>query len=408
MRITVLASSYPRFEGDGTAPFVQSIAEHMARLGHDVAVVAPYDAAVRATEGSPVPVHRYRYAPVDRWHIMGHARSLARDNQLRLGAYLLLPFFLLSGLWAALRVARRQKAEIIHAHWVIPGGLTGALVARILGIPLVVSLHGSDIFVAQKHRLFGWVAGRVFRRAAEVTACSDHLRQGALDLGAAPDRVHLVAWGADPERFHPHVPTMDRSRVGLAPEDVVLVTLGRIVPKKGFHFLVRTLPALVRAHPRIQLLIGGDGPVREELTGIASALGLGARLHLPGQVAWHDVPAFLAAGDIFVLPSVLDAAGNTDGLPTVLLEAMAIGKAVVATEIGGVPLVIKHRVNGILVSPGNVDSLTRAISELLTDGDLRARLGAAARSSVETDFNWTEVARRMSSLCESAMMRDRS
>lgn len=334
---------------------------------------------------------------------MGHGRSLAGDNQLRLGAYLLLPFFLLSGFWAALRVARRQKAEIIHAHWVIPGGLTGALVARILGIPLAVSLHGSDIFVAQQRRQFGWVAGWVFERAAVVTACSQHLRKGALRLGAAPDRVHLVAWGADPERFHPGVPTMDRSRVGLSPDDVILVALGRIVPKKGFDVLVRAMPPLVEAYPYVHLIIGGDGSQRAGLADLAVSLGIADHVHLPGRIPWNDVPAFLAMGDIFVLPSVRDASGNEDGLPTVLLEALSLGQPVVASRIGGVPLVVKPGENGILCPSGNTEALSQAIAGLVGDDRLRARLGEAARASVQEQFNWTEVAGRFAALFTNAV-----
>ncbi len=403
MRITVLASSYPRFEGDGTAPFVQSIAEHLAKLGHELVVVAPFDASVQGSPGDLVPVHRFRYAPLQRWHIMGHARALADDNQLRLGAYVLLPFFLLSEFWATLRAARRQRAQLIHAHWVIPNGLAAAWIARLLRIPLVLSLHGSDVFVAQRNRMVGRVAKWVFQHAAAVTACGEHLRQAAIALGAAADKVHLVAWGADPERFHPEVPPLHRSDFGLANDDLVLVALGRIVPKKGFELLIRAMPSLVQACPSVHLLIGGDGNQRGRLGELAVSLGIDDHVHLPGRIAWDDVPSLLAMTDVFVLPSVRDAAGNVDGLPTVLLEAMAMGKPVVATEIGGVPLVITSGLNGMLVPPGSFELLGEAISLLLTDKVKRARLGAAARTSVARDFNWTEVARRISRLLESAV-----
>ncbi len=405
MRITVLASSYPRFEGDGTAPFVQSIAEHQARQGHDVAVLAPHDPAVQSPHGCPVPVYRFRYAPFDDWHIMGHGRSLVGDNRLRRAAYLLLPFFVLTQFWAALRTAQRQHAEIIHAHWVIPNGLAAAWAASILRIPLVVSLHGSDVFLARRRRLFGRVAGWVLKRAAVVTACGDHLRQAALDLGAAPEQVHLIPWGADADRFHPHVSALSRSEFGLSADDKVLVSLGRLVPKKGFDILVRALPALLRTHRQVKLLIGGEGRQRDELAKLAAAHGVQRQVVLPGRISWHDVAAFLAIGDVFVLPSIVDAAGNVDGLPTVLLEAMALSIPVVATKIGGVPMVIEHGVNGLLVPSGDVEQLGQAISSILADEALRARLGAAARSSVERDFNWAEVSRHMCSLFESAMAR---
>lgn len=403
MRITVLASSYPRFPGDGTAPFVRSISEQLVELGHNVEVVAPYDPAVSGNLDQRVPVHRFRYTLLDRWHIMGHARSLAGDMHLKLAVFFLLPFFLLAQFWSALRVAGRQRAEIVHAHWVLPNGLVGAWVARALRIPLAISLHGSDVFVAQRNRIFGWVARWVFRQATVVTACSEDLRRGAVALGALADKVHIIAWGADPARFHPAVAPFDRADFGLAGDDIVLVALGRIVPKKGFDVLVQALPSLLASHPGVQVLIGGDGFQRDQLCHLATSLGVSDYLHLPGRIPWDRVPAFLNMGDIFVLPSVRDAAGNLDGLPTVLLEALALGKPVVASGIGGVPLVIEDGVNGMLCPPGDSDALSQATASLLEDSSLRARLGQAARLSVEERFNWLDVARNFVALFERAL-----
>lgn len=398
MRIAVLTSSYPRFVGDGTAPFVRSISEHLARLGHHVKVIAPYDPAVRNCSAQSVPVHRFRYALRDQWHIMGHSKSLAGDTRLRIGAFLLLPSFLIAHFQASLRVARRQNADIIHAHWVLPNGVVGAWVAKALGVPLAVSLHGSDIFVARRSPMFGLVARWTFQQAAVVTACSEHLRQQAFELGATRDKTHLIAWGADPTRFHPDVPPLARSDFDLTEEDLVLMSLGRVVPKKGFDILVQALPSVLSVCPRAHVLIGGDGPQRQELLRTAADLGVSDRVHLPGRISWEQVPRFIAMGDVFVLPSVRDPLGNVDGLPTVLLEAMAEGKPTVATEIGGIPLVIDNEMNGILCSPGDPDALSQAIARVTGDVSLRAQLGRQARTSVEDRFNWLSVARSFASL----------
>lgn len=403
MRIAVLTSSYPRFPGDGTAPFVRSISEQFVHLGHDVEVVAPHDPAVRRSLDETVPVHRFRYAPRDQWHIMGHSRALARDTRLRAGAFFLLPLFLAAHLRASLTVARKQEADIVHAHWVLPNGLVGAWVARALRIPLAISLHGSDVFVARSNPAFGLAARWAFRQAKVITACSEDLRQGALELGAEPTSVHLLAWGADPTRFHPSAPPLDRSEFDLSDNDLVLLSLGRIVPKKGFDNLVQAMPALLSICPRVKILIGGDGPQRDSLLRLAEDLGVADRVHLPGEISWEQVPRFLAMGDVFVLPSVRDEAGNIDGLPTVLLEAMAQGKPVVATRIGGVPLAIEDEVNGILCRAGDPHALHEAVGRLIEDAPLRNELGRKARTSVEERLNWRTVARSMISLFASAM-----
>ena len=393
MRIAVLTSSYPRFPGDGAAPFVQSISEHLAGLGHAVEVVAPYDPAVVASDtagptAGSLRVHRFRYVWPARLHIMGHARAMEADVRLRPLSLLLLPLFLAAAFLTLWRVTGRQKSQAIHVHWVVPNGPVAACVAALRRIPFVISLHGSDIFFARRNRLFGAVAGWVFRRAGGVTACSPELRDGALALGAR--QVQLLAWGADPQVFHPQRrSTAYRQASGWesGPQEAVVVTaLGRLVHKKGFD----------------RLVIGGDGPLRMALEVQAQQLGLQGRVSFAGRIPWDQVPKFLASSDVFVLPSVRDAQGNMDGLPTVLLEAMGCGLAVVASRLGGIPLVIEDGQNGLLIPPDDVPALENALEKVLQPA-ARQALADAAQRSVEQTFNWANVARILAEMCEQAV-----
>jgi glycosyltransferase involved in cell wall biosynthesis len=400
MNITLLTSSYPRYPGDGAAPFVQSIAESLAEQGHRVEVVAPYDALVGPDPAAIVPVHRFRYALLNRWHIMGHARSLAGDVRFRPGVFFLLPFFILAEFCAALRVARRQHTSLIYAHWVVPNAVIGACVARLLKVPLVISLHGSDVFVARRYYLPGLAARWAFRTAQVITASSEDLRQGALALGAAPERTHVVPYGVDPARFHPNTPPLTRAQLGLPDDARVVLSLGRLVPKKGFDTLVRALPALVAHEPRTYIVIGGEGPARGELERIAASAGLADHLCLPGRIPWDETPAFLAAADVFVLPSVRDQAGNMDGLPNVLLEALSLGKPAVASRLAGVPLVIEDGINGLLTPPADAEALTERILRLLANPAQAAQLGRAARATIEERVNWQVIGMELSRLFE--------
>lgn len=403
MRITALTSSYPRFPGDVAAPFIQSISEELVAQGHAVEVVAPFDAKVVAQRPEAVPaVHRFRYAPVSSWHILGHARSLVGDMHLRAAVPLLLPLFLAAECRCGLRVARRQRAQLIHAHWVVPNGLVGAWVASRLRLPLAISLHGSDVFMALRNPLFGRIARSVFRRAAAITACSPELAAGAIRLGAAPQRVQVIPYGVDATVFHPAVAPLARSDFGLTATDAILVSIGRVVPKKGFDVLIQALPAILRVVPNTHILIGGDGPQREELMRLAAELGVSDHVHLPGVIVRDRVPNFLAIGDLFVLPSIRDAAGNMDGLPNVLMEALALGKPVVASNLGGVPLVVKDGENGLLCAPGDAGALAEAIVPLLNDPMRRSRLGRAARAAVEQEFTWFKVVQRLGRALEGA------
>lgn len=402
MKLAVLTSSYPRFQGDGTAPFVQSICEHLVQIGHAVEVVAPYDPAVQPGESGGVRVHRFRYTWPERLHIMGHARSLEADVRLKPLAYLLLPSFLAAALSSLLRVTARQKSQAIHVHWVLPNGLVAAWAAAWRDLPFVVSLHGSDMYLAGRSKSFGAVARYVFSRASAVTACSPELREAALALGA-PEKTLLLPWGADPDRFHPNQRKEEtRALYGAGPQEVLIAGLGRLVPKKGFDRLLEALPAVLAGQPRARLVLGGDGPLRAGLASRTVSLGVADRVTFAGRVPWDCVPELLAAADIFVLPSVRDEKGNVDGLPTVLLEAMSSGAAVVASDIGGVSLVIEHGRSGLLVPPGDVEALAESILSLARAPEQRQLLGQAARQAVVARFNWEQVARQIAGLLEDA------
>ncbi len=198
----------------------------------------------------------------------------------------------------------------------------------------------------------------------------------------------MLPWGADPDRFHPNVLPLDRAAFNLTPTEQVILALGRLVPKKGFDILIVAFGALLRTCPEAQLVIGGTGPQAQDLERLARQHGLEKHLHLVGPIPWQNVPGFLAMADVFVLPSVHDPAGNVDGLPTVLLEAMAVGKPVVASRIAGVPLVIEDGVNGLLCPQGDADTLSRQMAMLLAESELRKRLGRAACAAVVEHFNW--------------------
>jgi glycosyltransferase involved in cell wall biosynthesis len=179
--VVMIATSYPRFAGDGVGSFMEPIATSVAARGHEVHLVAPWHPAIRrgAVEQG-VHFHFFKYAPIASMNVFGYAQGLRADTDVKLAAWCATPAALAAGAFKALRVAQKKRATVVHAHWVLPGGLLGALAAG--RRRLVVSLHGSDVYVAERHAALRMVARRVFTRAAHVTACSDDLRTRAIAL----------------------------------------------------------------------------------------------------------------------------------------------------------------------------------------------------------------------------------
>ncbi len=388
----MVATSYPRFDGDTVGTFMRPIATGLAARGHAIHMVLPWHPKLaRGTVHEGVHFHPFHYSPVERWHVFGYAGALRADVHLRGMAMAVAPSALLAGWRTAARVARDIDATIVHGHWVVPGGAMAAWAAG--ARPLVVSLHGSDVYVAERHWPARLAARRALTRARAIVACSEDLRQRAIGLGADPSRTETVPYGVDTQRFAPDPGARARVRAahGLTGDDAVVFAIGRFVRKKGFEYLVEAIAGLRTRVPNVRLVLAGWGDLEGTLRSHASQLSVSDRIQFVGLVPHDTVPGWLAAADVIAVPSVRDEAGNVDGLPNVVLEGLASGTAVVATTAGGIGSVISDGSTGLLVPERDVEALAEAIARLLADGDLRARLGRAARAAMEHSGTWPQV-----------------
>lgn len=397
LRVVMLTSSYPLFAGDMTAPFIEEIAASVAARGHEVHVVLPdHPRLRRAGSERGVHLHPFAVAPVRSWgEAWGYAGSLAGDVAVTKGALAVAPFALTNAVRAMRRVAREVRPDILHAHWVIPNGPPVAVVAMMHGLTSVISLHGSDVFVAERFPPARFAARWAFGAAAAVTGCSDDLATRAVRLGAPRARTTVVPYGVDAEQFKPvddATRTEVRSWFGLMPETPLLLCAGRLVYKKGFAVAVAAFARVRERFPDARLVIAGDGPLEGALRAQAEALGMGERVIFAGRVDRARHPSLVASCDLYLLPSVHDHRGNVDGLPNALLDALAAGCAVIASDIAGVGLAVRHDETGILVPERDETALADAVAALLDDPARRAALGRAARADVTVRLTWQATA----------------
>jgi glycosyltransferase involved in cell wall biosynthesis len=394
--VVMVATSYPRFAGDIVGTFMEPIARGLAARGHAVHVVLPWHPKLtRPLADGGVTLHPFRYAPHPSLNVFGYATALKADVALKWSAWVAAPLALAAGVAAARRVVRETGATIVHGHWVVPGGTMAALAAG--GRPLVVSLHGSDVFVAERHGAVGAVARRTFGRAGWVTACSADLRDRAIALGADPGRASVVPYGVDTDRFgagRDAARARGRAALGVPPGAPLVFAVGRFVRKKGFEYLIDAVPAILARRPGTIVAIAGGGDLDAELRERARAAGVAAQVRFPGVLAHDAVADALAAADVAVVPSVRDDAGNVDGLPNVVMEALASGTPLVTTAAGGIGAVVTDGDNGLIVPERDPAALASAVVRLLDDPGLAAATGARARRRVQADFGWDGVARQ--------------
>jgi glycosyltransferase involved in cell wall biosynthesis len=388
MKVLMVTSSYPKFPGDVTAPFVESIARSVARRGHTVDVVLPHHPELRRARDETVRFFPYRYAPRDSWSRWGYAQSLHSDVRVRPATWLLAP---LAAVALRSEVARRLRAErydLVHAHWVVPNAALVAGIARADRTPLVVSVHGSDVFLAETLLPARVLARRALAAAGAVTACSVDLRLRAIALGARRDRARTVPYGVDVDRFSPlRADRTLRSRWEIPPGATMVLAVGRLVAKKGFTHLVEA----ARRVDDVYVVVAGDGDLRRPLEEQARAAG--NRVRFVGALDRETVARALAAADVVAVPSVVDAAGNVDGLPNTVLEALASGRAVVASRVAGIPDVVRDGVTGLLVAAGDAEALAAALQRLARDPAERERLGREARACAVQHHGWDAAAR---------------
>ncbi len=387
----MVTTSYPRFPGDSVGTFMEPIATSVAARGHEVHVVAPWHPAIdRPAVDRGVHFHFYKYAPHPSLNVFGYAAAMRADVSLRGAAYMAAPLALAAGWWTARRVARRVRATIMHGHWVIPGGITAAMAAPHL--PLVISLHGSDVFVAERLAPARAAAKIAFAGAGAVTACSADLAERAIRLGADRDRTTVVPYGVDSARFRPSTEarTAVRARLGIRDGTLLLAAAGRLVRKKGFEYLVEAMASL----PDATLALAGAGSLDQELRARAEQAGAGARVHFLGDQTQDQIAELFAGSDLVVAPSVRDDAGNVDGLPNVVMEALASGTPLITTEAGGIGAVVTHQTTAWIVPERSPAAIVDAVGHL-GDPGVRRSIGAAARALVEGRYGWQRTAEGM-------------
>jgi len=389
--ILFLTQTYPRFEGDTAGPFIRDLARGLVRGGDRVSVLTPHAADVAgAWDDGGVEVRSFRYAP-QRFELLGYSRSLEADESVRPGAGAVAPLYALGARRALRRLLRRRRFDLVHAHWVVPNGPIAA--GAVGEVPLAIGLHGSDVFLAERRGVRWWVA-RALRRARVLTGCSPELVERVARLGFDAARARVIPYGVDAETFAPDPSRRPlwRRKLGIPLDAPLLISVGRMATKKGYQVLLEGLPQLLERHPALHLILAGAGDRLLEFR--QRTRRWGARVHFPGAVFRDTLPDLYRAADAFVLPAVHDPKGNVDGLPNVILEAMASALPVVASAISGIPLAVRDGETGYLVPEQDAGALVDALGRLLADPRRARAMGEAGRRRALTELSWDAVAAR--------------
>jgi glycosyltransferase involved in cell wall biosynthesis len=308
--------------------------------------------------------------------------------------------FSLRSLRALCDLLRAERAQIFHTQGA-RASFSGRLAARLAKTPVVVSTIQNSLFdydISSARRFVYLTLERLSSRWADRIICvSEALAADVIGrYGISPEKVEVIPNAIDPDDFHPSRPPEEvRAKLGLSVTEPVVALVGRMTEQKGHVYLLRALPALVSRHPDLRLLIVGDGPLRPTLEAEARALGVHDRCHFVG--VREDVADLLAASNVVAVPSL------SEGLPYVILEAMAVARPVVASRVSGNPEVVADGKSGILVPPRDVEALAAALDRVLSDPRFGSALGAEGRRRVESEFSLERMLDRIEMVYRGAL-----
>jgi len=299
---------------------------------------------------------------------------------------------LLVGLWMVFV----HRIDVVHAGQVFPVGLAAYGIHKLSGVPYAVYIHGEEITIAIRRWWKRKAVGFVLRNANAVFVNSWFSARQISRLGVPGNRIHVAHPGVDSRRFRPDAESPHYASL-CADGERVLLSVGRLIPRKGIDTMIRLLPSVAAVVPEVVYWIAGGGAKseRQRLERLAASIGVSDRVRFLGEISGEDLPGLYAACDLFVMLNRVTPDGDVEGFGIVFLEAGACGKAVIGGRSGGTAEAVTNGRTGLLIPADDAEASVAAIVGLLRDTALRKRLGETGRRRVIRHFSWDRAARRV-------------
>jgi len=298
------------------------------------------------------------------------------------------------------RLCRQEQVGVIHCATALPDGLTGLFIQRTLGLPYVLYTFGLEI---TRHQDESWAGERMLlglKEASRVVTISEFTKQQVVKLGIPSERVPLVPPAVETDTFYPDPDAglAVRQRYGLVGKKVLL-TVGRLVARKGHDKVIEALPAILRQVSDVTYLVTSDGPERERLEELVQGLGLERHVIFAGSVPQSELLSYYNAADVFIMAS-RQIGSDVEGFGIVFLEANACGVPVIGGRSGGVVDAVSDGESGFLVDPNDPADIAQQAVTLLQDTELARQLGKQGLDRAHTQFTWINAAAHVQAINE--------
>ncbi len=396
MHVLISTSTFPITLEDGRPRFVYDLAEALTDHCEVTALAPDAPGARRQERMGEVDVRRFTYFRPRRWQDLAYGNGMPDNLRASFRCKLQALPFLWTQAAATRSLARERGIDVINSHWMIPQGVSTALACgpeRRVGH--VLTLHGSDVHLLRRLPMGRALARFVLSRTDFVFAVSSHVRKSLDELLGWDSKAIVQCNGVWVKLF--------RSEEGAGPIDSpfpggFLLYLGRLIEVKGVSYLLRAMPSVLQRSPGVGLIVVGSGPLEGELRREAAQLGITGSVRFVGRQPYRQIIRYARACRVAVVPSIIDRYGKTEGMPTVVLEAMASGARVVGSAVDGIPDVIRHAENGWLCRDKDPHDLAEKILTALEDSPSS---GVMRRIETTADqHDWSRVAARYAQILQ--------
>jgi len=399
-RLLLLTSSFPRYKGDSAGNFVFELAKKLKERAFKVIVLCPHHLDTKFKEDMfGLNVYRFPYFYPFSYQKIYRDGGIMYNLKNSFMAKTQVPLFFLSELFYTMKIIRKEKIELINSHWLIPQGLVGAICKKLFGTKNVLTVHAAGLFSLEQLPFKIKISGFITKNTDKIVVVSSYIGERLLDLIPSDLREDvknkMVAFpmGVTIGEYQDIMEDKEKMKLKYGINSkFTLLFIGRLSEKKGVSYLIEAMPKII-LQANANLIICGDGPLRKELEQFVREKEVEKIIKFAGYVSNRVKLDYLFLSNILIIPSIVTPSGDTEGLPVVVLEGLAAGKPIIASDVSGIKDVIINGYNGFLVEPKNPEEITEKVLDLLKNQRLRIEL---SKNALETSkkYDWNVIAEK--------------
>ncbi len=383
MKIGVITSAYPEYEDDPHGIFVHRLMKEVTKQGHEVHVLAPFTGNKREFQLDGVHIQKFNYFYPKRFQKLA-GRSGMIDN-VKEGFFVKFQFLTFIIFNVVNSCWKLKDMDIIHVQWPIPNGLGALFLKWIYNVPYIDTVYGEEVYLSKRYHVTN-ILKFLLHWSSNIITISNATYRECLNIELSESKLDIIPFGVDTSFYKPVNVVKNK-------EIFQILSVGYLIERKGFTYLISSIKEVLKEHGNIKLNIVGSGPEEQKIKNHITNLNLEEHVEIISNISDEELLKMYNSSDLFVLPSIVDSQGNTEGLGVVLIEAMACKLPVIGSNIGGIPDIVEDGVTGLLVPQKNVSELSKSINKIIENPDISERIAEKGYKMVKSNFSWERIAK---------------